>query len=182
MYPTNIYKRKSHYINLKCIGCFFCETSPTRLETIHVLNMSSSIPICDYCQPIHVLWHRKREEKEKPTLGNPMWIWACWPYHAQESPWCKVGFTAYLVVGELFGIIANTGIVKHFSTNFCERKQPFLNSQRHTLFLIPLYWIKAGMDVVNYIITKLKGCLMFNYIEFCYHPTLLNTYFQFLDS
>ena len=34
--------------------------------------------------------------------GNLMWIWANWPYSAQESPWCRVGFTAYLAVGGLF--------------------------------------------------------------------------------
>jgi hypothetical protein len=28
-----------------------------------------------------------REQKQKPTSGNSTWIWACWPYHAQESSW-----------------------------------------------------------------------------------------------
>ena len=34
-------------------------------------------------------------------LGNPMWIWVHWPYHAEESSWCGVGFIAYLTVGGL---------------------------------------------------------------------------------
>ena len=33
--------------------------------------------------------------------SNPTWIWACWPYQAQESPWCMVGFIAYIAVGGL---------------------------------------------------------------------------------
>ena len=44
-------------------------------------------------------WISKR--KEKPTSSNPMWILARWPYLAQESVWCKVGFITYLVVGAL---------------------------------------------------------------------------------
>ena len=30
--------------------------------------------------------------------GDLTWIWARWSYLAQESSWCRVGFTAYLVV------------------------------------------------------------------------------------
>ena len=33
--------------------------------------------------------------------GNPTWIWARWPYPAQESSRCKVGYIAYLAVGGL---------------------------------------------------------------------------------
>ena len=36
-------------------------------------------------------------------LGYSMWIRARWFYPAQESSWCKVGFTAYLAVGGLLG-------------------------------------------------------------------------------
>ena len=31
-----------------------------------------------------------------------MWIWACWSYPAQESPWCWLGCTAYITAGGLF--------------------------------------------------------------------------------
>ena len=34
-----------------------------------------------------------------------MWILARWPYYAQESPWCKLGFLAYLAVGGLLFVI-----------------------------------------------------------------------------
>ena len=34
-------------------------------------------------------------------LGNGTWIWARWSYLTQRSPWCKVGFIAYLAVGGL---------------------------------------------------------------------------------
>ena len=38
---------------------------------------------------------------KQPTSCNPTWIWACSPYPTQESSWCRVGFTAYRVVGGL---------------------------------------------------------------------------------
>ena len=32
----------------------------------------------------------KKMKNEKPMLGNPTWILACWPYLVQECPWCGV--------------------------------------------------------------------------------------------
>ena len=51
-----------------------------------------------WMQAYNISW--KLEQKKKPTSDNLTWIWHYWPYPAQESPWCMMGF-AYLTVGGL---------------------------------------------------------------------------------
>jgi hypothetical protein len=62
------------------------------------------------------LWRTEKQWKEKKNQRQSIWckFRACWPYFAQESPWCRVGFTTYLVVGGLLSKECNFRLEFHF--------------------------------------------------------------------
>ena len=89
----------------------------------------------------------EKKRKENLTSINPTWIWARWPYRAQESPWCMTGFTTYLMVGGplYVGVMLPSILLlcegKEGSMGLCLLLSSLLLSTRYVRYLIAIRWM-----------------------------------------
>ena len=107
---------------------------------------------------------------------NSTWIWAQWLYHAQESSWCMVGFTAYLAVDGFSTSYLSSWIF--IKKKFCQVKRRFHNGDRaannstHKMDQSPLSPSSLGSSRTA---VNTTSCHMFVTFSQCshYHPTFI---------
>ena len=89
---------------------FWAHQNKNCVNKTHV-HWSYRIGITNSKKKVLEVFNLNKEIYREPMSSNPMWIWACWPYPAQESFWFKVGYNVYLAAG---GLLASYYLASFF--------------------------------------------------------------------